>query len=108
MATLETEVIRTVFVIYAHIMSSQIENKMRYAIIEIMHDFANWSNNGERFCQLFYIQALSHILNILNLLLRSFYNITCNILNQISTHKKQYILSLLSLRISQSPNDQVK
>lgn len=47
MATLETEVIRTVFVIYAHIMSSQIENKMRYAIIEIMQDFANWSNNGE-------------------------------------------------------------
>lgn len=47
MATLETEVISTVSVIYAHIMSSQIENKMRYAIIEIIHDFGNWSNNGE-------------------------------------------------------------
>lgn len=100
MATLETEVTSTVSVIYACIMSSRIENKMRYAIIEIMHDFANCSINGEGSCQLFYIQALSHLLNILNLLLRSFYNITFNILNQISTNKKQYILSLLSLRIS--------
>lgn len=89
MATLEKEVTSAVSVIYACIMSSQFENKRRYAIIEIMHDFANWSTNGEGSYQLFYIQALSHLLNILNLLLISFYNITFNILNQISTNKKE-------------------